>query len=123
MKCGSSIPEPYRRIIVDKKIKLFYLDAFQIARDEASDPDLQLRMQGIAFQGAFFSASPIAEKAGFSQQRLLEAIRSQLQHKFGGKGARVVQENMSVVKRGFDEVKPVPHGSIEEASSGNGTDT
>ncbi len=111
----NSIPEPYRRIIVDKKIQLFYLDAFQIAREEASDPDLQLRMQGIAFQGAFFSASPVAEKAGFSQQRLLEAIHSQLQHKFGGKGARVVQENMSVVKRGFDEVKPVPHGSIDEA--------
>ena len=62
----SSIPEPYRQIIVDKKIKLFYLDAFKIAREVASDPDLRLRMQGIAFQGAFFSASPVAEKAGFS---------------------------------------------------------
>ncbi|NNE00430.1 MAG: pyruvate ferredoxin oxidoreductase [Pirellulaceae bacterium] len=117
----SSIPEPYRRIIVDHKIKLFYLDAFKIAREVASDPDLQLRMQGIAFQGAFFSASPVAEKAGFSQSRLLEAIRTQLQHKFGGKGARVVNENMAVVKRGFDEVKPLPYGSLEEASpSSNG---
>ncbi len=114
----NSIPEPYRQIIVDHKIKLFYLDAFRIAREEASDPDLQLRMQGIAFQGAFFSASPVAEKAGFTQQRLLEAIHSQLQHKFGGKGARIVNENMSVVKRGFDEVKPVPHGSIEQTTAG-----
>ncbi len=115
-----SIPAPYRRIIVDKQIKLFSLDAFQIARDEASDPDLQLRMQGIAFQGAFFSASPIAEKAGLSQQRLLDSIRDQLQKKFGGKGARIVQENMSVVKRGFDEVRPVPHGSVDDESNGNG---
>jgi pyruvate-ferredoxin/flavodoxin oxidoreductase len=117
----NSIPEPYRRIITEKKIQLYCLDAFKIAREEASDPDLQLRMQGIAFQGAFFSASPIAEKAGFSQQRLLEAIHSQLKHKFGGKGARVVQENMSVVKRGYDEVQLVPLGSIDEAaSSGTG---
>jgi pyruvate-ferredoxin/flavodoxin oxidoreductase len=36
----STIPEPYRRIIIDKKIKLFFLDAFKIAREEASDPDL-----------------------------------------------------------------------------------
>jgi len=109
-----SIPQPYRRIMVDKQIQLFCLDAFQIAREEASDPDLQLRMQGIAFQGAFFSASAIAEKAGFSQQQLLAAVQSQLEHKFGTKGARVVQENMAVVKRGFDEVKPVPHAAIDD---------
>ncbi len=111
----SSIPEPYRRIIVDKKIKLFYMDAFKIAREEASDPDLQLRMQGIAFQGAFFAASPVAANAGLSQQQLLEAIHNQLQHKFGAKGARIVEENMAVVKRGFDEVKPVHFDSIEVA--------
>ena len=117
----SSIPEAYRRIIVDKKIQVYYLDAFRIAREEASDPDLQLRMQGIAFQGAFFSASPTAAKAGLSQERLLEAIHSQLKHKFGGKGARIVNENMSVVKRGFDEVKQVLYESMDAApSSGNG---
>jgi pyruvate-ferredoxin/flavodoxin oxidoreductase len=114
------IPEPYQRIIVQKKIKLFSLDAFQIAREEASDPDLQLRMQGIAFQGAFFSVSSVAEKAGFSQQQLREAIHNQLQHKFGNKGARVVQENMAVVKRGFDEVRHVPHGVIEASPKENG---
>ncbi len=114
-----SIPAPYRQIIVDKNIKLFYLDAFRIAREEASDSDLQLRMQGIAFQGAFFSASPIAEKAGLSTERLLESIHAQLQKKFGGKGARIVDENMAVVKRGFDEVKPVPHGSTNEEASSN----
>ena len=116
-----SIPTPYRRIIVDRKIKLFYLDAFEIAREEASDPDLQLRMQGIAFQGAFFAVSTIDEQAGFSEQTLLTAIHTQLQHKFGSKGARVVEENMSVVKRGFDEVKPVPYGSVDESlESGEG---
>jgi pyruvate-ferredoxin/flavodoxin oxidoreductase len=116
-----SIPEPYRRIIVDKHIQLFYLDAFKIAREEASDPDLQLRMQGIAFQGAFFAASSVARNAGLSEARLLDAIHSQLQHKFGAKGARVVEENLSVVKRGFDEVKPVPHGEISQPSAdGNG---
>ncbi len=115
-----SIPEPYRRIIVEKNIKLFYMDAFRIAREEASDPDLQLRMQGIAFQGAFFAASPVAEQAGLTDQRLLDAIHTQLKYKFGAKGARIVEENLSVVKRGFNEVKPVPIGEIEQSSEGNG---
>jgi pyruvate-ferredoxin/flavodoxin oxidoreductase len=103
-KVWAEIPEHYQQIIVDRHIRLFYLDAFSIAREEASDTELQLRMQGIAFQGAFFAASPVAEQAGLSQAKLLEAIRSQLQHKFGSKGARVVEDNVRVVKRGYDEV-------------------
>ncbi len=61
-------------------------------------------MQGIAFQGAFFAASPLMKKAGLNETSLLKAIEDQLQHKFGGKGQRVVDDNMRVVKRGFDEV-------------------
>jgi pyruvate-ferredoxin/flavodoxin oxidoreductase len=93
-----SIPAPFQKIFVDKEIKLFYLDAFKIAREEATDPDLQLRMQGIAFQGAFFAASPVMEQAQLDEPRLLEAIRSQLQQKFGSKGARVVADNVRVVR-------------------------
>ncbi len=115
----ASIPAPYRRMIVDKNIQLFYLDAFKIAREEASDSDLQLRMQGIAFQGAFFATSPVAQQKNLSEEQLIEAIENQLQKKFGRKGARVVQENLRVVKRGFDEVKTVTHGSTDD-DLGNG---
>lgn len=113
----ASIPRPYRKIIVDKQITVFSIDAFKIAREEASDPDLQLRMQGIAFQGAFFAASNVMKEANLSEAALLEAIEAQLQHKFGGKGARVVQENMRVVKRGFDELREVPHGPVDDETA------
>ena len=117
-----TIPAVYQKIILDKKIKVFYLDAFKIARDEATDPDLQLRMQGIAFQGAFFAASPVKERAGLSEEQLLEAIRDQLQHKFGSKGQRVVEDNIRVVKRGFDEIHELVPGEITlaEEKSQNG---
>lgn len=100
----ADIPKPYQKIIIDNDIHVFYIDGFKIAREEATDPELQLRMQGIAFQGAFFSASPLMEKNGLSDVTLLKAIEDQLQHKFGSKGQRVVDDNMRVVKRGFDEV-------------------
>jgi pyruvate-ferredoxin/flavodoxin oxidoreductase len=109
-----SIPAPFREVIVNKKIQLFYLDAFAIARQEANDPDLQLRMQGNAFQGAFFAAAPVARQAGLSDERLLGAIRAQLESKFGSKGARIVEDNMRVVMRGYSEVRPVPHGPLGE---------
>jgi pyruvate-ferredoxin/flavodoxin oxidoreductase len=115
-----SIPPTYQRIIIDKKIKVFYLDAFKIARDEATDPDLQLRMQGIAFQGAFFAASPVTERAGLSDAQLLEAIHDQLQHKFGSKGQRVVEDNIRVVKRGFDEIQELVPGEVSKPSSESG---
>ncbi|MDP6581943.1 MAG: 2-oxoacid:acceptor oxidoreductase family protein, partial [Vicinamibacterales bacterium] len=102
------IPAPFRQIIVDKRIRVFCLDGFRIAREEATDPDLQLRMQGIAFQGAFFAAAPVMQQTGLDETKLLDAIRDQLERKFGGKGARVVEDNVRVVRRGFDEVREVP---------------
>ena len=106
-KVWASIPEKYRRVIVDNNIKVFFLDAFKIAREEATDPDLQLRMQGNAFQGAFFAATSVMSKAGLDDKTLLTAIKDQLQHKFGAKGARVVEDNLRVVKRGFDEIQEI----------------
>ena len=110
----NSIPMRYRKQIVENEIRLYFLDAFQIARDEATDPELQLRMQGIAFQGAFFATSPLLEKHGLSQEKLLDAIREQLQHKFGSKGVRVVEDNMRVVRRGFEEITEVTDKHLEE---------
>jgi len=117
-KVWQDIPPAFQKIVIDKKIKVFYLDAFKIAREEATDPELQLRMQGIAFQGAFFACSPLKEQAGLAEDTLLAAIRDQLQHKFGGKGARVVEDNMRVVRRGWDEVKAVPVGEISAPAAG-----
>ncbi|MCI0506993.1 MAG: 2-oxoacid:acceptor oxidoreductase family protein [Gammaproteobacteria bacterium] len=103
-----SIPANYQKIIRDKHIKVASIDAFKIAREEATDPDLQLRMQGTAFQGAFFAASSVMEKMALTEETLLTAIKTQLQHKFGAKGARVVEDNLRVVKRGFDETRILP---------------
>lgn len=102
-----TIPEHYQQMINDNNIRTFFVDAFKIAREEATDPDLQLRMQGAAFHGAFFAASPLMSDSGFTEEKLLGAIRAQLQHKFGDKGARVVEENVRVVQRGFDEIQEI----------------
>ena len=56
------------------------------------------------------------EKLGLTDEQLLDAIRDQLQDKFGSKGARVVEDNMRVVKRGFDEIQEVVAGPLTEGS-------
>ena len=107
-----SFPKAAQQFMVDRNIKVFYIDAFKIAREEASDPELQLRMQGIAFQGAFFKASPFAEKAGKTQEQVLDAVHQTLKHKFGDKGGTVVEDNFRTVKRGFENVQPLPHDNM-----------
>jgi pyruvate-ferredoxin/flavodoxin oxidoreductase len=103
----ANIPKQYQKLIIDNNIHIYYVDGFRIAREEATDPELQLRMQGIAFQGSFFAVSPLMKNAGLTEVTLLKAIEDQLQHKFGGKGQRVVDDNMRVVRRGFDEVHEI----------------
>ncbi len=112
----AEIPKHYQKLIIDQDIHVFYIDGFKIAREEATDPELQLRMQGIAFQGAFFAASPLMKQTGLSEASLLKAIEDQLQKKFGAKGQRVVDDNMRVVRRGFDEVHEIKNKALSDAN-------
>ena len=108
----ASFPRWAQQQVVDQELRVFYLDAFQIAREEAGSAELQLRMQGNAFQGAFFAASPICANAGLSEEKLFRAIEKQLDSKFGAKGARVVQNNLTVVKRGYQEIHEITDKTV-----------
>ncbi|MGB5571311.1 MAG: 2-oxoacid:acceptor oxidoreductase family protein [Sedimenticolaceae bacterium] len=118
------IPKHAQRFIVEHKIHMYFVDGFRIAREEASSAELQFRMQGNAFQGAFFAASPLMERAGLNEEGLFEAIENQLREKFGIKGERVVQDNLRVVRRGFDELVEITdkvvgkHTAVKRKSSG-----
>lgn len=102
----NTIPHKYQKIIIENEIKIYYIDAFKIAREEASDAELQFRMQGMAFQGSFFAVSE-SLKGSLTESELFAKIREQLEAKFGTKGKRVVEDNLRVVLRGFEETKAI----------------
>ncbi|MDT8435793.1 MAG: 2-oxoacid:acceptor oxidoreductase family protein [Gemmatimonadota bacterium] len=102
-----SFPPQARQAIRDRNIRVFGLDAFRIATEEASDPELRYRMQGTAFLGAFFRAAPVMEREGLDEERLFDGIRKQVEKKFGHLGERVVEDNVRVIRRGFDEMVEV----------------
>ncbi|MCL6270140.1 2-oxoacid:acceptor oxidoreductase family protein [Sansalvadorimonas sp. 2012CJ34-2] len=117
-KVWAKIPRKFQQEIVDRGIRVFFIDGFKIAREEASNVELQFRMQGNVFQGSFFAASPLMEKAGLDEEGLFKAIEGQLRAKFGHKGERIVTDNIRVVRRGFDEVVEITEkvvGVYEEA--------
>ncbi len=106
-------PPAARQFIVEHGIRVYYLDGFKIAREEATNPELQFRMQGAAFQGAFFAVSNVMERLGLTETGLFAAIEEQLRAKFGAKGERVVQDNLRVVRRGFDELTEITEKPLD----------
>jgi pyruvate-ferredoxin/flavodoxin oxidoreductase len=106
-----------QRRIREGGIRVYFLDAFKIASDEASDAELRYRMQGTAFMGAFFKVTPMPTAEKLSEEKLFEGIRSQLDKKFGHLGQRVVEDNLRVIRRGFDEVVELDAAAYPESEA------
>jgi len=112
----SDLPDRACRLIRDRDVRAYALDGFLIASDEASDPSLRYRMQGAAFMGAFFAVSPLMEQQGLDEEVLFEGIRARMEKKFGHLGDEVVEDNVRVIRRGYDEVREVPVPEDERAA-------
>jgi len=104
-----------RKQIIDKKIRVFTLPGFKIAREATDRGDLQLRMQGNAFLGAFFSVSPMLQEFGITPEQFRDAVHKQYVKKFGKLGDAVVVSNMEVMTKGFELVREIKVGELEAA--------
>jgi len=89
----------------------------QIAREVASVADLEMRMQGIVLLGAFLKLTPFSEASEMSDKEVYEGVEKALRKYFGKRGEQVVQDNLTCVKRGYEEMQEVPQDIIH---GGNG---
>jgi pyruvate-ferredoxin/flavodoxin oxidoreductase len=106
------VPDQNKQAIRDKKIRVFYCDMVTIAREMASEADLQMRMQGIVLLGAFLKLTPYAKQSEMSDEQVYEGVEKALRKYFGKRGDRVVQDNLNCVKRGYSEMKEIPPAVI-----------
>jgi pyruvate-ferredoxin/flavodoxin oxidoreductase len=104
-----------RKQIIEKNIRVFTLPGFEIAKKATDRADLQLRMQGNAFLGAFFAVSSLLNEFGISQDQYHEVVEKQYVKKFGKLGEAVVQSNMEVMLQGFRQVKEIKIGALAAA--------
>jgi pyruvate-ferredoxin/flavodoxin oxidoreductase len=109
------VPEHNRRAIRDKKTRVFFCDMVKIAREVASEPDLQMRMQGIVLLGAFLRLTPYARESNMADEQVYEGVEKALRKYFGKRGDRVVQDNLTCVKRGYSEMQEIPQSIIASA--------
>ncbi|MCX7854146.1 MAG: 2-oxoacid:acceptor oxidoreductase family protein, partial [Caldilineales bacterium] len=112
-KVWENIPEYARRIIRRKGIRVLYLDAAAIAREVASEPDLQVRMQGIVLLGVFLRATPFLQARNLTEEQLMAGVEKSLRKYFGKRGEQVIQDNLTAVRRGYTEVREIPRAIIE----------
>jgi pyruvate-ferredoxin/flavodoxin oxidoreductase len=108
------IPANVKQIIRDHKVRVFYCDMVKIAREMASEADLQMRMQGIVLLGAFLKLTPYAKESEMSDEHVYEGVEKALRKYFGKRGDRVVQDNLNCVKRGYSEMKEIPPAVMAE---------
>ncbi len=108
------IPKQHREFVKENNIRIFILPGFDIAKKATERADLQMRMQGNSFLGAFFKVSPFLEEYGISEEQFLETVRAQYQKKFGRFGDAVVDSNMTVMTEGFSRVQEINYGEIED---------
>jgi pyruvate-ferredoxin/flavodoxin oxidoreductase len=107
------IPEMVKGIIRQKKARVFFCDMVKIAREVASEADLQMRMQGIVLLGAFLKLTPYARESNMSDEEVYKGVEKALRKYFGKRGERVVQDNLNCVKRGYQEMKEIPPAMID----------
>ena len=109
------LPDFSKNIIRKKKIRVFALDAAGIAKTVTKSSHMVQRMQGIALLGLFLNVTPFAKEKGMDEKTLFENVGRIIRKYFGGYGERVVEENLTCIKRGYSELIQIP-GSIIKGS-------
>ena len=107
------IPPRHKDSIRNKKIRVYFADMVTIAREVASVADLQMRMQGIVLLGAFLRLTPYAKDSEMSDDQVYAGVEKALRKYFGKRGERVVQDNLTCVKRGYSEMQEIPQDIIQ----------
>jgi pyruvate-ferredoxin/flavodoxin oxidoreductase len=111
------IPPHHQRTIREKGLRVLFADMVRFAREVTSAADLQMRMQGIVLLGGFLRLTPYATDLGMSDDEVFAGVEKALRKYFGKRGDQVVQENLTCVKRGYNEMQEIPTAIIHESAA------
>jgi pyruvate-ferredoxin/flavodoxin oxidoreductase len=106
------IPAAHQKSIQEKKLRVYFIDMVQIAREVASVADLEMRMQGIVLLGGFLKLTPYATDSQMTDDLVYEGVEKALRKYFGKRGEQVVQDNLTCVKRGYSEMQEISQEMI-----------
>ena len=110
------VPLWARRRVREKNAKVLALDTFKIADEVAHNPELHIRMMGVVLVGVFLKATPFAERYNMSFEQLMEGVEKAVRSYWGKRGEQVVQDNLTCIRRGYEDVVELPRDLINDTS-------
>ena len=112
----SGVPVWARQRIRETNARVLSLDTFTIADEVATNPELHIRMMGVVLVGIFLRATPFAERYNMSFDQLMAGVEKAVRSYWGKRGEQVVQDNLTCIRRGYEEVFEVPAEIIANRS-------
>lgn len=112
----ADVPLWARKRLRDKKARLLAVDTFKIADEVASSGDLRIRMMGVVLVGVFLKATPFAKRRGLSFEDLMTGVERAVRSRWGKRGEQVVQDNLTCIRRGYEEVIEIPESMITDVT-------
>src|SRR5205085_11008828 len=112
----AGVPIWARRRIREKNAHVMALDTFKIADEVATNPELRIRMMGVALLGVFLKATPFAARRNMGFEQIMEGVEKAVRSYWGKRGEQVVQDNLTCIRRGYQEVFEVPRDIIMDTS-------
>ena len=97
-KVWDSLPEKAQRDLINKKMKMYVIDAYKVARETG----MGVRINTI-MQTCFFAISNI-----FPREQAIALIKDAIKKTYGAKGEKVVQMNFAAVDKTLDNLFEVP---------------
>jgi len=112
----AGVPKWARQRIRELNARVMYLDTFRIANDVATNPELRVRMMGVVLVGVFLKVTPFAERHGMSFDDLMVGVEQAVRGYWGKRGERVVQDNLTCIRKGFQDVCELDRDLINDTS-------
>ncbi|MBW6477212.1 MAG: pyruvate:ferredoxin (flavodoxin) oxidoreductase [Chromatiales bacterium] len=92
-----TLPRPMQQQIIDKQLKFYVIDAYQVAEDSGMGRRINTIMQT-----CFFAISDI-----LPQQQAIEAIKNAVKKTYGTKGEKLVAMNFAAIDASLAKLHPV----------------
>jgi len=113
------VPLWARKRIRSKQARVLAMDTFRVADEVATNPELRIRMMGVVLVGVFLKATPFAERRGMTFEQVMEGVEKAVRSYWGKRGEQVVQDNLTCIRRGYEDVFEVPREIIDDESLDN----
>jgi pyruvate-ferredoxin/flavodoxin oxidoreductase len=108
----NSFPQTAQWTIRERKIRVCSVDGAGIAA-EATTPSQRLRLQALAFMGAFFNAASLLGRQGMNREDLYDGLRKHLTAGSDPDSA-IIEDEIHACVRGFEELKALDLSEFED---------